>query len=113
VLAHTNLLLLDEIEAGGDEHRAKLVQADAQKAELIGRMKNSIKWTIAKDIDDFAHVTAKRCPDREVGIIGLNFNKLTNAELLLVKPYLCCHPGDLVEQLTGLNNADMKQYKTR
>jgi hypothetical protein len=32
VLAHTDLVLLDEIEAGGDEHRAKLLQAEAQKA---------------------------------------------------------------------------------
>jgi hypothetical protein len=31
------LVLLDEIEAGGDEHRAKLLQVEAQKEELIGR----------------------------------------------------------------------------
>ena len=116
VLAHTDLVLLDEIEAGGDEHRAKLLQAEAQKAELIGRtieLKNLIKWTIVEDIDDFAHVTAKRRPDREVGIIGLDFNELTNAEFPLVEPYLRCHPGDAFEQLTRLNKAGMERYQTR
>jgi hypothetical protein len=53
---------------GGDMNESETEQAEAQKAELIGRtieLQNLIKkWTIVEDIDDFAHVTATHHPDR-------------------------------------------------
>jgi hypothetical protein len=47
------------------------------------------------------------------GIIGLDFNELTNADFPLVEPYLCCHPGEVFEQLTCLNKAGMERYKSK
>jgi hypothetical protein len=65
---------------------------------------------IRSDIDDFESVTAKERPDAKIGVVGLDFNRLTEAEFPLVEIFLRFWPGDAEQQLTRLNTAFTRKY---
>jgi hypothetical protein len=98
-------------------------KAMRQKKNLIGRRVTVTNgpqakpiystWEIIDDIIDSEAVTAKRRPEDEIGVIGLDFNKLAGADFPLVEVFLRFWPGNAIKQLKKLNDSMRKKYDTR
>jgi hypothetical protein len=102
------LAVLDE---ESERHEQRRRDALLAKEGLIGQkvtVKNANRtseWKVIANIDSFDEVTAKQRPDDEIGMIGIDFNRLTEAAFPLVEIFLRLWPGDAEQQLTHLNAA--------
>ena len=70
-------------------------------------------WRVIEDIDDIDSITAKRRPDEQIGVIGLDFDKLPEAEFPLVEVLLRFWPGNAFEQLKKLNIKFKRKYPSK
>jgi hypothetical protein len=107
------LAVLDE---ESERHEQRRRDALLAKEGLIGQkvtVKNANRtseWKVIANIDSFDEVTAKQRPDDEIGMVGIDFNRLTEAEFPLVEIFLRLWPGDAEQQLTHLNAAFARKF---
>ena len=70
-----------------------------------GTKKNCIlsDWKVIDDISDRNDLTAKPKPEDEIGLVGVDFEQLLNADFPFAKIFLHLWPGEAIKQLKKLN----------
>ena len=100
------------------EYRRKHEEVTKIKASLIGKtveVKNGkviSKWIHIKDVDDQSKVTMPTARD-DVGIIGLDFNRLSEAKHPFAHIFNTLWPGDPFKQLQKLNVEFRNRYPSK
>ena len=120
IMTVEQLLLLDDRALSKDlvnetsrektcQHLIKRERAARQKKDLIRtivKVKNGKRnplfsdWRVIDDIDDPTAITAKQRPEEEIGVIDLDFNKLSDSDYPLVEVLLRFWPRDAIKQLS-------------